>query len=110
MSPQVFLIIRHVPLVRLLAWILLAGDTEVFTERGATLYTSSPRYIMCADHVVTTCYSVQEAGPGQAELHGAARAPGQESGQDPGGGQRLRQRARGKQPIRGRNCHILRQM
>ena len=40
---QVFLIIRHVPLVRLLAWIILAGDTEVFTERGATLYTSSPR-------------------------------------------------------------------
>ena len=41
---QVFLIIQHVPLVRLLAWIILAGDTEVFTERGATLYTSSPRY------------------------------------------------------------------
>ena len=46
-----FLIIRHVPLVRLLAWILLAGDTEVFTERGATLITSSPRYIAC---LVTT--------------------------------------------------------
>ena len=25
-------------LVRLLAWIIVAGDTEVFTERGATLY------------------------------------------------------------------------
>ena len=40
---QVFLIISHVPLVRLLAWIIIAGDTEVFTERGATLYASSPR-------------------------------------------------------------------
>jgi hypothetical protein len=30
-------------LVRLLAWIILAGDNEVFTERGATLYVSSPR-------------------------------------------------------------------
>ena len=29
--------------VRLLAWIILAGDNEVFTERGATLYVSSPR-------------------------------------------------------------------
>jgi hypothetical protein len=29
--------------VRLLAWILLAGDHEVFTERGATLFVSSPR-------------------------------------------------------------------
>ena len=40
---QVFLIITHMPLVRLLAWIIIAGDNEVFTERGATLYTSSPR-------------------------------------------------------------------
>jgi len=37
---QVFLIITHIPLVRLLAWILLAGDTEVFTERAATLAAS----------------------------------------------------------------------
>ena len=29
--------------VRLLAWIILAGDMEVFTERGATLFVSSPR-------------------------------------------------------------------
>ena len=40
---QVFLIIAHVPLVRLLAWIIVAGDKEVFTERGATLYVSSPK-------------------------------------------------------------------
>ena len=40
---QVFLIITHVPLVRLLAWIIVAGDMEVFTERGATLYATSPR-------------------------------------------------------------------
>eukprot|EP00092_Neocalanus_flemingeri_P019758 GFUD01021398.1.p1 GENE.GFUD01021398.1~~GFUD01021398.1.p1 ORF type:complete len:960 (-),score=279.18 GFUD01021398.1:290-3169(-) len=40
---QVFLIITHVPLVRLLAWIIIAGDMEVFTERGATLYATSPR-------------------------------------------------------------------
>ena len=40
---QVFLIITHIPLVRLLAWIIIAGDSEVFTERGATLYASSPR-------------------------------------------------------------------
>jgi len=39
---QVFLIITHIPLVRLLAWIIVAGDLEVFTERGATLYVSSP--------------------------------------------------------------------
>ena len=32
---QVFLIITHVPLVRLLAWIIFAGDSEVFTETGA---------------------------------------------------------------------------
>jgi len=41
---QVFLIISHVPLVRLLAWILVAGDHDVFTERGATLYATSPRH------------------------------------------------------------------
>ena len=29
--------------VRLLAWIIIAGDTEVFTERGATLYATSPK-------------------------------------------------------------------
>jgi len=40
---QVFLIITHVPLVRLLAWIIIAGDMEVFTERGATLYATSPK-------------------------------------------------------------------
>ena len=40
---QVFLIITHVPLVRLLAWIIIAGDMEIFTERGATLYATSPR-------------------------------------------------------------------
>lgn len=40
---QVFLIIAHVPLVRLLSWIIIAGDTEVFTERGASLYVSSPK-------------------------------------------------------------------
>ncbi|XP_023340885.1 protein CLEC16A homolog [Eurytemora carolleeae] len=39
---QVFLIITHYPLVRLLAWIIVAGDSEVFTERGATLYITSP--------------------------------------------------------------------
>ena len=33
---QVFLIITHVPLVRLLAWIIFHGDANVFTERGAT--------------------------------------------------------------------------
>ena len=33
---QVFLIITHVPLVRLLAWIIFAGDANIFTERGAT--------------------------------------------------------------------------
>jgi hypothetical protein len=32
---QVFLIITHVPLVRLLAWIVFAGDSEIFTETGA---------------------------------------------------------------------------
>jgi len=40
---QVFLVITHNPLVRLLAWIITAGDAEVFTERGATLYATSPR-------------------------------------------------------------------
>jgi hypothetical protein len=29
------LIITHVPLVRLLAWIIFAGDAEIFTETGA---------------------------------------------------------------------------
>ena len=33
---QVFLIITHVPLVRLLAWIIFAGDANIFTERGAS--------------------------------------------------------------------------
>ena len=33
---QVFLIITHVPLVRLLAWIIFHGDANIFTERGAT--------------------------------------------------------------------------
>jgi hypothetical protein len=33
---QVFLIIAHVPLVRLLAWIIFAGDANIFTERGAS--------------------------------------------------------------------------
>ena len=32
---QVFLIITHVPLVRLLAWIIFHGDANIFTERGA---------------------------------------------------------------------------
>ncbi len=32
---QVYLIITHLPLVRVLAWIILAGTEEVFTERGA---------------------------------------------------------------------------
>ena len=32
---QVFLIITHRPLVRLLAWIIFAGDAEIFTETGA---------------------------------------------------------------------------
>lgn len=32
---QVFLIITHVPLVRLLAWIIFHGDATIFTERGA---------------------------------------------------------------------------
>ncbi len=32
---HVFLIITHIPLVRLLAWIIFAGDANVFTERGA---------------------------------------------------------------------------
>ena len=32
---QVFLIITHIPLVRVLASIILTGDTDVFTERGA---------------------------------------------------------------------------
>ena len=32
---QVFLIITHVPLVRLLAWIIFHGNSDVFTERGA---------------------------------------------------------------------------
>jgi hypothetical protein len=32
---QVFLIITHIPLVRVLAWIILAGDAEIFTEKGA---------------------------------------------------------------------------
>jgi len=40
---QVFLIITHIPLVRLLAWIITTGDADVFTERGATLYATSPR-------------------------------------------------------------------
>jgi len=40
---QVFLVLTHYPLVRLLSWIIIAGDTEVFTERGATLYVSSPK-------------------------------------------------------------------
>lgn len=33
---QVFLIIKHVPLVRLLAWIIFHGDANIFTERGAS--------------------------------------------------------------------------
>ena len=32
---QIFLIMTHVPLVRVLAWILFCGDHDVFTERGA---------------------------------------------------------------------------
>ena len=32
---QVYLIITHVPLVRVLAWIILTAGEEVFTERGA---------------------------------------------------------------------------
>jgi hypothetical protein len=31
----VFLIITHNPLVRLLSWIIFAGDAEIFTETGA---------------------------------------------------------------------------
>ena len=41
---HVFLILTHAPLVRLLAWIIFSGDSEIFTERGAaklSLYTSS---------------------------------------------------------------------
>ena len=40
---QVFLILTHIPLVRVLAWIILAADTEIFTEKGAariSLYSS----------------------------------------------------------------------
>ncbi len=40
---QVYLIITHVPLVRVLAWIILAGTEEIFTEKGAakiSLYTA----------------------------------------------------------------------
>ena len=43
---QVFLIITHVPLVRLLAWIIFAGDANIFTERGAARiaeYSSTSR-------------------------------------------------------------------
>ena len=43
---QVFLIITHVPLVRLLAWIIFAGDSNIFTERGAARiaeYSSTTR-------------------------------------------------------------------
>ena len=43
---QVFLIITHVPLVRLLAWIIFAGDANIFTERGASRiaeYSSTTR-------------------------------------------------------------------
>ncbi|CAB4066391.1 unnamed protein product [Lepeophtheirus salmonis] len=36
---QVFLIMNHVPLVSFLAWVILAGDTEIFTEKGAALIT-----------------------------------------------------------------------
>ena len=32
---QVYLIITHVPLVRVLTWIILTAGEEVFTEKGA---------------------------------------------------------------------------
>jgi hypothetical protein len=32
---HVFLILKHVPLVHVLAYIILAGDDDVFTEKGA---------------------------------------------------------------------------
>lgn len=32
---QVFLILTHAPLVRVLSWIILSGDVDVFTEKGA---------------------------------------------------------------------------
>ena len=32
---QIFLIITHVPLIRVLAWIIFAGDESIFTEKGS---------------------------------------------------------------------------
>ena len=53
---QVFLIITHVPLVRLLAWIIFAGDSNIFTERGAARiaeYSSTTRKKVTNSNIVT---------------------------------------------------------
>jgi len=52
---QVFLIITHVPLVRLLAWIIFAGDSNIFTERGAARiaeYSSTTRKKLTSSNIV----------------------------------------------------------
>ena len=60
---QVFLIITHVPLVRLLAWIIFAGDANIFTERGAariaeyssTSRKKTPNFLTVSDKRKTQC-------------------------------------------------------
>ncbi len=46
---QVFLILTHRPLVRVLAWIILAGGTDVFTASGAariSRFTANTKVIL----------------------------------------------------------------
>ena len=60
---QVFLIITHVPLVRLLAWIIFAGDSNIFTERGAARiaeYSSTTRKKLTSSNIVMVRKSIKE--------------------------------------------------
>ena len=55
---QVFLIITHVPLVRLLAWIVFAGDSEIFTETGAAklaLFNAKRVEVIIINYYSQTC-------------------------------------------------------
>ena len=60
---QVFLIITHVPLVRLLAWIIFAGDSNIFTERGAARiaeYSSTTRKKLTSSNIVMVRKSIKK--------------------------------------------------
>ncbi|XP_059091774.1 protein CLEC16A homolog isoform X2 [Tigriopus californicus] len=46
---QIFLIVTHKPLVRVLAWIIFCGNTDIFTEKGAakvSLYSQGKSVLM----------------------------------------------------------------